>query len=184
MTHEGNGVETPNEDTQNQEGTGNDWTLDSALSEIKKLREEAKTNRVKRQEVESQIESYKTKADELASKVTDFEAQAAKFADYDELKTGLEKTKQENKNLSLKLSLAGKVIDTDKALRLIEDEDLDEGQLNVERFLEKNPFLALKGQVTNPASNKGNPKHPSSTEDLSKLSEEDLVKYFTNYKPQ
>jgi DNA repair exonuclease SbcCD ATPase subunit len=171
-------------DTQTQEETGSDWTLDSALTEIKKLREEAKSNRIARKEAEEKLETTTAKLTEFESSVKEYEAKLESFKDYDEIKTSLDSLRQENKTLGYKAALAGKVIDTDKAIKLIDEDDFDEGQnLNVDKFLERNPFLAAKGTVTNPASNKVNTKNPNSTEDLTKLSPAELEKFFSEYKP-
>lgn len=169
-------------EAQTQEGTSR--TVDSMLDEIKELREENKTRRLKERELETQLESTKSQYEEAVSKVTGFEEQLSKFADYDTIKEANQKLEQELRNARIEAQLKGEVTDVRAAMKLLDEEDVQGHQIDISKFIEKNPFLApQKTNVTNPASNRGMSKSPNSTEDLTKLSPADLEKFFSEYKP-
>lgn len=176
-------------DTQNDgqhledETADNKQTLsfDEALDALKKARNEAAEHRIAKKKAIEERDQFKNQTEELTSKLNEFEAQMKQFADYEEIKSGYSKLQVENKQLGIKVHLAGKVIDVDKALRLVDDSYITvEGQFDTEKFLTENSFLAAKTNITNPASNKGN---SNKTDDLSNKSRAELEKFFTDYKP-
>lgn len=121
-----------------EESTSNSFTLDGAIDEIRKLRKEAAEYRVKAKELQTttvQLEE-KLKASEstYSEKTSSYET--------------------ELRNLKLQLQLSDKVIDAAKALKLVEEKHLKDGQLDVDAFLEENPFLA-KQKASVPPLNTG-----------------------------
>jgi hypothetical protein len=160
--------------TQEQEAQPT-LSLDEALDALRKTRQEAAAARVKRKEIEEE----KVK---LESTVKDFQSKFDGLKDYEEIKSSYERLKEENKTLKLKTQLTGKVIDVDKAIKLIDDSYLSgEGQLDVDKFLAENQFLAVKQEnsIKNPAINKAPVKNTEPTiEELKNLPQKDLIKYF------
>lgn len=161
--------------TQEQETQQPTLNLDEALEALRKTRQEAAAARVKRKEIEEEKVKLESSLQEYVSKLEGFK-------DYEEIKSGYEKLREENKTLKLKTQLTGKVVDVDKAIKLIDDSYMSgEGQLDVDKFLSENQFLALKNENTikNPAINKAPVKNSEQTiDDLRNLPQADLVKFF------
>lgn len=179
MTEE---LDTQTEEQTQDESTQNTLNLDEALDALKKARGEAASHRVAKKQAIEEKEALKSQFDEVTSKVQEYESKLEGFKDYDEIKTSVDSLKQENHSLKLKTQLAGKVIDVDKALKLVDESYIVEGQLDVDKFLEENSFLASKPTVTNPAKNSGtnSANLTNSLESLQKMSQEDRIKYFTD----
>lgn len=150
-------TETPEVDPQTE--TKQTLSLDEALDALKKARGEAAESRVKAKEAREALEAAQAKqAEDIAAKTKEIET--------------LTETQKE---LKLKLQLAGRVIDVDKAIRLVDDAD----DFDVEQFLQDNSFLVSKPTVTNPASNKSSQtKGALTTEDISKMTKEEQRKYW------
>lgn len=125
-----NAVESPQEDSG--------FTLEGALEEIKKLRKEAASHRVKAKEVQ--------------------DAKDALYAQMKELQTKLTQAEEEKKLLGIEVQLAGKVVDTKKALKLVDESYFADGQFQVDKFLEDNAFLKPQPAVNNTPLNKANNK--------------------------
>lgn len=173
-------TETTQDESQETESTLN---LEQALDALKKARNEAAANRVAKKQVQEEKDSLQSKVQELTSSVDGYKSQLEEYKDYKDVKSSLDKLKQENQTLKLETKLAGKVVDTKKAIKLVDESYYGEdGEFNVDKFLEDNSFLAAK-KVTNPAHNKGNTNTGKTTEDLSKLSQEDMIKFFEEYTP-
>lgn len=148
-------TETPEVEPQDKQTL----SLDEALDALKRVRGEAAESRVKAKEAREALETAQAKqAEEIAAKTKEIETLT-----------------QAQKELKLKLQLAGRVIDVDKAIRLVDDAD----NFDVEQFLQDNSFLVPKPTVTNPASNKSSQtKGALTTEDISKMTKEEQRKYW------
>ena len=137
MEEENTGVEPQEEETtQNDSGSSTEFTLDSALAEIKKLRREAAENRVKARENQEKATQFEQRLNSVTTEFSEFKTS----------------TEAEKKQLNIKLQLTGAVVDPDKAAKLIEDSHFKEdGSFDAEKFLADNPFLANnQKQITNP----------------------------------
>ena len=111
-------------------------------------RERAKIEAKARQQFESELAEQKRQA-ELSEQERVKEAQA-------QLEQQRAELELERQTLKRSQALAGRVIDVDKALRLVEDAHITEdGTLDVDKFLQDNPFLAQQAQqprATTPAN--------------------------------
>jgi len=180
---EENELDTHTEEQTQEESTQSTLNLDEALDALKKARSEAASHRVAKKQALEEKEELESKLGQLTSSVEEYAAKLETYKDYDEVRTNYEALKQENQKLQLKVQLSGKVIDVDKALKLVDESYINEGRLDVDKFLEENSFLSLKPSVTNPARNTGTNKASSnSIDELAKLSPQDLEKFFSEYK--
>lgn len=138
-----NGLDTQIEDTLTEDVSQvetteerDGFTLDGAISEIKKLRQEAAANRVKAKEADEAKTEIESRLNEALEKHKTFEA--------------------EIKSLSIETQLAGKVIDTKKALKLVDASYFaEDGSFQVDKFLTENEFLQPVKPVNNTPLNKG-----------------------------
>ena len=150
-----NTQDTQKESVKNGSGsqsevTKDGFTLDGALEEIRKLRSEAANYRVKAKNAEDSRGSLQEQLTEALTAANQWESKAK------EIETTLSKLQAEQKTLTLKSQLAGKVIDPDKAIKLIEDKHYnEEGVFQLDKFLEDNPFLAANEQKVNTPANNG-----------------------------
>lgn len=115
--------------TEQQDG----FSLDGAIAEVRKLRKEAATYRVRAKELE--------------------DAKAAVEAEREKAKADIDALSLEARQLRLQLQMADRVVDAEKAMRLVEDKHVKDGQLDVDAFLADNPFLSKQKAVTVPPLN-------------------------------
>lgn len=113
------------------------FDLDSAVNEIKELRKEAARYRTKAKELEENIqkldESFKAEKDTLVQSAAALEEQL--------------------RSARIEVKLAGKVVDTAKALKLVDDSYFSDGEFQADRFLAENAFLQPKNGA--PPLNRG-----------------------------
>lgn len=138
--------------SQPKEVTKDGFNLDGALEEIRKLRQEAANYRVKAKNAEEAKNGIQSQLTDALNSLNQVETKAKEY------EATLTKLQNEQKTLALKSQLVGKVIDPDKALKLVEDKHYDEeGIFQLDKFLEDNPFLAQNDQkVSSPVNNGGN----------------------------
>lgn len=133
-------AQTPDTNAETDAQEAPDWVNpETAYAEIRKAREEAKTYRLKANELAEAMEAAKT------------EAERAKLDEVGRLKAELEDWQKKHTTLTTQLTteryksqLAGRVQNVDDALKLLDDEFVKDGNIDVSRFLEAKPYLAAQ----------------------------------------
>jgi len=128
-----------NETAESTEGVPEWVNPETAYEEIRKAREEAKTHRLKAKELADAMEAAKTEAER--SKLDEVGRLKAELDDWQKKYTGLESSLTTER---YKSQLAGRVQSVDDALKLLDDEYVKDGQIDVARFLEAKPYLAAQ----------------------------------------
>lgn len=145
-------------------------TLEAAQAELAKVRKEAAKYRTKAKELEdarAAAEAERLKAAPLEERLKALEAErealAKKAQEAESARTAAER----------RAALTGRVADPNAALKLLEDDDLnDDGTVNVDGLLAKYPFLAPA--PTGPTPTRGAaggkaPKQALTLEDVKKM---------------
>ena len=130
------------QDASTSEGQTPEWVRESpedAYKALQAAREEAKNHRLKAKELAEAMHAAKTEAER--AKLDEVGRLKAELEDWQKKYTGLETNLTTER---YKSQLAGRVQSVDDALKLLDDEFVKDGQIDVTKFLEAKPYLAAQ----------------------------------------